>query len=397
MKFTVNRSELLEAVKTALRAVSANKIIPVLSGVLIEADADNGTLSVIGTDIRTQIQCRLKCPHISESGSGVFYPLLAAMLKQLPGDTVEFTAGDGKNRYAEIESGSCHYSVPFLPGNEFPKTHIPFPEDFIAVKGLNSLIRRTVFAADDKATDPNRVSMQFVKLSFASGNTRAEATDGNCVAVSDSPHCGDGNMELLLHKKALQMLSAIVKPDEDLYIGIVGKFAMFLKADLFFATMMHDGSYFEGSRLVERIQPTYKATVDGKQFYELVENAAAVLDVTDDKCITLHIRDGQLAIQCVSATGSGTSQIDATNVVPTPDPGFHYIPKYLLNCLSHAQGPVNLSIDGRGAMLLEANQSRFIVCPRGPVHIRVKESEKPKATKPKTAKSKKTKTAAKAA
>lgn len=397
MRFTVNRLELLEAVKTALRAVSANKIIPVLSGVLIEADADSGTLSVIGTDIRTQIQSRLKCMHISESGSGVFYPLLAAMLKQLPGDTVEFTAGDGKNRYAEIQSGSCHYSVPFLPGNEFPKTHIPFPEDFIAVKGLNSLIRRTVFAADDKSTDPNRASMQFVKLTFAGGNTRAEATDGNCVAVSDSPHCGGGNMELILHKKALQMLSGIVKPDEELYVGTVGKFAMFLKADLFFATMMHEGNYFEGSRLVERIQPTYKATVDAKQFYELVENAATILGVSDDKCVTLHIRDGHLAIQSVTATGSGTAQIDATNTVPTPDSGFHYVPKYLLNCLSHAQGPVNLSIDGRGAMLLEANQSRFIVCPRGPVHIHVKEPEKPKATKPKAAKSKKPKTAAKAA
>ena len=108
---------------------------------------------------------------------------------------------------------------------------------------------------------------KIVKLAFANGNTHAEATDGMCVAVSDSPHCGNGNLELILHKKALQMLSSIVKPDEELYVGIVGKFAMFLKSDLFFASMMHEGRYFEGSQLIDRLQPAYKATVDSKEFF----------------------------------------------------------------------------------------------------------------------------------
>ena len=108
---------------------------------------------------------------------------------------------------------------------------------------------------------------KIVKLAFANGNTHAEATDGMCAAVSDSPHCGNGNLELILHKKALQMLSSIVKPDEELYVGIVGKFAMFLKSDLFFASMMHEGRYFEGSQLIDRLQPAYKATVDSKEFF----------------------------------------------------------------------------------------------------------------------------------
>ncbi len=396
MKFTVNRLEMLDAVKTAQKAVSVNKNIPAISGLLVEADAENGVISVIGTDIRTQIQRRLKCDHISEGGSGIFYPLLSSMLKLLAGETVEFATDGPNSRYATIHSGTCRYTVPFLPSADFPKTHLPFPEDFIAIKGLNSLIRRTVFAAEDNTADLNRASMQFVKLTFANGNTRAEATDGMCVAVSDSPHCASGNLELILHKKSLQMLAGIVKPDEELYVGIVGKFAIFLKSDLFFASMMHEGRYFEGSQLIDRLQPAYKATVDSKEFFDLVGNISSIFNTDDDKCVTLHIRDELLAMQGVTAVGSSTSQIAASDIVPTPDTGFHYKPKYLLDCLSHAQGPLHINIDGRGAMLLEANQSRFVICPRGPVHIRVKEKKEEKTKTGKT-KARKTETAVPAA
>lgn len=395
MRFTVNRTEMLDAVKTALRAVSANKAIPSVSGVLIEADADNGVLSIIGTDIRTQIQRRLKCDHISESGSVILNPVLAQMLKLLDGETVEFCSDNLRHSMVEIRSGTCTYSVPYLKAVDFPKMQIPFPEDFISIKGINSLIRRTVFAAEGKTDNVQRASLQYVKLTFADGNTRAEATDGNCIAVSDSPHCADGNLELILHEKALQMLASIVKPDEELYVGIVGKFAVFLKADMFFSTMMHEGNYIEGSKLIERLQPMYKATVDARELYELTGNVATILTADDDKCVTVFIRNGHIAMQSVTATGSSTAQIAAADTVPTPEAGFNYRPKYLLDCLSRTQGPLHVTVDGKGFMMLEANQSRFVVGPRGPVHIRVKEP--PKTAKSKTAKAKKTETAVPAA
>ena len=55
MKFTANRLLLLEAVKTVLKVVRPNRDIPEIAGVLIEADASAGLLTVTGTDIRTHI------------------------------------------------------------------------------------------------------------------------------------------------------------------------------------------------------------------------------------------------------------------------------------------------------------------------------------------------------
>ena len=81
------------------------------------------------------------------------------------------------NRMLDIKSGKAQYTVPFMDSEKFPKIRIPFPEDFICVKGLNSVIKRTIFATDNaKETQAERKSLQFVKLSFTNGQTKAEAT-----------------------------------------------------------------------------------------------------------------------------------------------------------------------------------------------------------------------------
>lgn len=45
---------------------------------------------------------------------------------------------------SHIEGAKQFDILPFLDSKKFPKMQIPFPEDFICVKGINSLIKRTI-------------------------------------------------------------------------------------------------------------------------------------------------------------------------------------------------------------------------------------------------------------
>lgn len=388
MRFTANRLLLLEAVKTVLKTVSKNKDIDEISGILIEADADSGVLSLTGTDIRTHIQRRLNQEHIEESGSMILKPVLAEMLRLLEDETVTFQSD---RQLVEISSGNACYTIPYLVATAFPKLQIPFPGNTICVNGINGLIRRTVFAAADNNTvDQTKIPMQYIKLSFNDGNTKAEATNGSCGAVSLSPHCADGQLEMILHQKALQVLNSIIKPDDEMFVGITGNFAVFLKDDLFFSTMLHSGDYFESSKLFANIKPVYKATTDAKALYELAGYVSAILYPGDDQCVNLRIGTDKISMQSITALGSSQSETTAADAIPTPNGGFHYNPKYLLSCLQRLSGPLNISIDDRGFMILEANQSRYFVCPRGPVHIRKpeKQEKQKKRTTTRTSKAK---------
>ena len=381
MNFTANRMLLYDAVKTVLKVVNKNKGIPEISGVLIEANADTGILTLTGTDIRTHIQRRLRQEHIVESGSIILNPILSEMLRLLAGETVTFQ-NDGQ--MIRICSGNCKYTVPYLQAKNFPKLQIPFPEDTIQIKGINSLIKRTVFAADGTAADHTKVTFSYVKLSFEDGTTKAQATDGNCMAVTLLSHCADGKMEMILHEKALQILASIVKPDEELYVGIVGKFAIFMKEDMFFSTMLFTGHYLEASTVLEKVRPVYGATADAKALYELIDNISTVFTAGDDRCVNVSLSDESLLVRAKTAVSVSASAINVIDSIPTPPEGFHYLPKLLTDCLRHMTGPVKIGIDNRGFVLLEENGSRYFVCPRGPVRIVQKEENTEKKTKAKS-------------
>lgn len=384
MKFTANRLLMYEAAKTVLKTVKQNKEIPEISGILIEANAESGILTLTGTDIRTHIQRRLRQEHIEESGSMIVMPVLSDMLRLLAGEFVEFEANKG---LVTLRSGTCCYTISYLEAKNFPKLQIPFPEDTIQIKGINSLIKRTVFATDDNITDYNKATFSYVKLSFKGGMTKAEATDGNCVAIAASPHCADGELEMILHEKALNILDSIVKPDEDLYVGIVGKFAVLMKEDMFFSTMLFTGNYLEASKLLDGVQTIYKATVDAKQLYELVVSLATIFGTGDDRCVDLRIEADRVCVQVKTAHCASSSHILAVDATPTPDEGFHYRPKLLTDCLCRMTGPVQIGIDRRGFVLMEANGSRYFICPRGPARISKKDDKQEEKTQ-------KTKTAA---
>lgn len=393
MKFTVNRLRMYQAVKTVLKIVKANKDIPEIGGILMEANADNGTLTLTGTDIRTHIQRRLRQEHIEESGSMILSPILSDMLRLLAGEFVTFEANGG---LVTLRSDMCCYTISYLEAKAFPKLQIPFPEDTIQIKGINSLIHRTVFATDATITDNNKAAFSYVKLSFQGGISQAEATDGMCMAVTASPHCADGNLEMLLHEKALNILDSIVKPDEELYVGIVGKFAVFMKEDMFFSTMLFTGSYLEPSKLLANFRQTYQATIDAKQLYNLVSDLSVVFDSQDDRCVNLRIEADKVCAQVKTAKCSSSAHIHAASEAPTPPEGFHYRPKLLTDCLRRMTGPVKMEVDQRGFILMEANGSRYFICPRGPVRI-VQETETKKEKTKKLKETKSKSAAAKAA
>lgn len=386
MKLTADRVQLFNAVKTALKATGSRKDMPALSGLLFEADAHTGMITVTGTDTHTQIQCRLRNEHVLEGGSLVIKPVIAEMLKLLPDETVEMDAGLGN--MLELNSGQCRYSVPFMDAKNFPKVQIPFPEDFICIRGINSIIRRTIIATEAKSQEAHRQSLQFVKLSFADGQTTAEATNGQIAALAQAPHGSDGKLDLILHEAALGTLASVISPDEDLYVGVAGNFAVFMKEDLIFSAQLYRGDYIEGSKLLNYVKPVFRATTDAKALYELAGNVASIFGAGDDTCINLCITADSVVMRTKTALGASQSKVQATETIPTDADGFNYQAKWLLSCLRQTAGSLILALDQKGYMLIEANQSKYCVGPRRPVKIVQPEPKKEKKTRSRTTRSK---------
>ncbi|MHB1596418.1 MAG: DNA polymerase III subunit beta [Streptosporangiaceae bacterium] len=119
MKFRVGRDDLGEAVAFVSRALPSRPVVPLLSGMLLRADADGLTLSCFDYEVSARIRVDA---DVLESGTALVPGrLLAEITRSLPIRPAEF-ADDGDA--VALTCGRAEFGLVCLPVQDYP----PLPE-----------------------------------------------------------------------------------------------------------------------------------------------------------------------------------------------------------------------------------------------------------------------------
>lgn len=102
MNITMNRAELLHAVKHAAAVAPANSPLEALKGVLLEVSAASKSLVLTATNLEVTLKQKLACAAPEDDALAIDARLLARMLEKLPGDTVELRRKPGDSRLAQM-------------------------------------------------------------------------------------------------------------------------------------------------------------------------------------------------------------------------------------------------------------------------------------------------------
>ena len=115
MKFTVARDALGDAVAFISRALPSRPVVPVLSGMLVEASADGLTLSCFDYEVSARV---VVDADVSATGSALVPGrLLAEIIRSLPDQPAEFAAdGDMVN----LRCGQAEFGLVCLPMQDYP-------------------------------------------------------------------------------------------------------------------------------------------------------------------------------------------------------------------------------------------------------------------------------------
>jgi DNA polymerase-3 subunit beta len=115
MKFTVGRDALGEAVGFVARALSSRPVVPVLSGMLLEAAAGGLTLSCFDYEVSARVSVDAE---VVEPGSALVPGrLLAEITRSLPAGPAEF-AGD--TDMVSLTCGRAEFGLVCLPVQDYP-------------------------------------------------------------------------------------------------------------------------------------------------------------------------------------------------------------------------------------------------------------------------------------
>ncbi|WP_030919765.1 DNA polymerase III subunit beta [Streptosporangium amethystogenes] len=115
MKFRVNRDVLADAVAWVARVLPNRPAIPVLSGLLLEADGDDLVLSVFDYDVSARVSIEAV---VAEPGRALIPGrILAEITRSLPGDVVEVATSGSE---AVLTCGSAEFGLLTMPVEDFP-------------------------------------------------------------------------------------------------------------------------------------------------------------------------------------------------------------------------------------------------------------------------------------
>jgi DNA polymerase-3 subunit beta len=331
VKFRVERDVLAEAVTWVARGLPARPPVPVLAGVLIEADTD-GTLTLSAFDYEVSARVTVAA-DVAEGGTVlVLGRLLADISRNLPARPIDVEADGNK---VQVTCGSSRFSLLQMPSNEYP-TLPTSPESSGSIDGsvFTQAVAQVSVAADRGDTLP---ILTGVRVEIDGDKMTLLATDRYRLAMRElrwNPGTSDSNHVALIPARTLsetaKALGAAGSIDLSLGTqagadGLVG----FEAGQRRTTTRLLDGEYPKVSSIFPTTTDTTAVVATG-ELIEAVKRVALVAERNSP--VRLRFGDGQVAIE--AGTGEEAQASEAVECrIDGPELEVAFNPHFLLDGL----------------------------------------------------------------
>lgn len=180
MKFSVNKSELQNALSIVQKGTSPRALLPVLSGIYIEAKENE--LIIQSTNLELSIQYII--PALIEKEGSIVVPskLFLEIIKNCSDVALSITI---ENEYAEVSFDKSLFTIKVLSAELFPifpfkdtqeEIILPFSQFSKMIKKVSKVVSK----------DETRINLTGILISYQDNKLRMVATDAYRLAIVDS-------------------------------------------------------------------------------------------------------------------------------------------------------------------------------------------------------------------
>ena len=330
MKFTVNKSDITEAVSNIQRAVSTKTSIPALEGILLSA-TETG-LELCAYDLELGITTVIPA-FVMEPGKAVLSAkLFSDVVRRTPAETVTVSV-DEKNM-ATLESGYSRFSIIGIPAEEFPELPKLSDSNQISLPGalLKSMIRQTLFAIAESDAKPIHQGSLF---SLENGILDVVSVDGYRLAVRREPVDFSEDLSFVVPGKTLSELLKLIKDSEEPVEISAGRRHILFKID----------NYTVISSLLEGEFLNYKAAIPPESQTEVVLKTREAIDSVERVSLLITDRlkspirclfdNNEVKLNCTTSMGRASDQLDVEMTGQSVEIGFNN--RYLLEALRNTE------------------------------------------------------------
>ncbi|MGB1388335.1 MAG: DNA polymerase III subunit beta [Paracoccaceae bacterium] len=335
MKLSIERGTLLKAVSQAQSVVERRNTIPILANVLIEAEGD--TVQFRATDLDIEVVDRATAQVERAGATTVAATTLHEIVRKLPdGALVTLTADSAAGRLS-VEAGRSNFSLATLPREDFPvMATSEYDTNFSAAAPvLRRLFDKSKFAI---STEETRYYLNgvYMHVSEADGGKvlRCVATDGHRLARIDAdlPPEADGMPGVIVPRKTVGELRKLLDDDEaQIAVSVSETKIRFATPEITLTSKVIDGTFPDYTRVIPQAN-TKRLEVDASEFAQAVDRVATVSSERS-RAVKLQLEEDKLVLS-VNAPDSGAAEEELAVAYGDDRMEIGFNAKYLLEIAS---------------------------------------------------------------
>jgi DNA polymerase-3 subunit beta len=372
MKATIERATLLRCLSHVQSVVERRNTIPILSNVLIDADA-GGSVRVMATDLDLQVVETMSASSVDQPGAiTVSAHLLFDIARKLPeGSQVSLTTNDNR---LEVKAGRSNFKLPTLPRDDFPViVEGDLPTSFeIPARVLAELIDRTRFAI---STEETRYYLNGIFLHVTDEDEpllKAAATDGHRLArfTLPRPEGAAGMPDVIVPRKAVGELRKLLEEslDSNVLVDLSAskiRFTLGGEGGMVLTSKLIDGTFPDYSRVIPTANDKL-LKVDPKLFRSGVDRVATIA-TEKTRAVKIGLDGDRVTLSVTSPdNGTATEELAAEYRAEGMEIGFNA--NYLKDILDQVDADtVELHLADAGAPTLirenESSRALYVLMP----------------------------------
>ena len=339
MKLTIERSALLSALGHVQSVVERRNTIPILSNILLTAEA--GLLRLTATDLDIEAidaaDAQIEDPGALTAPAQILFDVV----RKLPDGADIRLAFQPETKQLAITAGRSRFALPTLPADDFHSMNRDdCPVSFAMEAGeLRRLIDKTRFAI---STEETRYYLNGIYLHVAENESgpclRSVATDGHRLALADAavPEGAAGMKGVIVPRKAVAEARKLIDGAEgEVTIAVSDSKIVVTSGRAILTSKLIDGTFPDYARVIPKGNDR-RLTVDNGAFEKAVDRVSTV-SAERSRSLKLSMEDGKVTLSVSqSEAGQGTEEVEADYTAEALEIGFNA--RYLLDVAQQIQG-----------------------------------------------------------
>ena len=337
MKFKVNRTAILKLMTHAQNVVERRNTIPILSHVLLSAEAD--LLTIKATDLDIEVVLQTDVEVLIPGKITVAAHMLHDILRKLPENAEVTFSLDTDSPQCDVSAGRSRFSLAILPHEDFPmlqnnefECHFTIPAAELA-----KLFNKTKFAV---STEETRYYLNGIYLHVAQKDgmpiLRAVATDGHRLARCDCA-LPDGAAQMhgvIVPRKTLAEVLKMLDGGQSINVAVSETKIQFTNPSMVLTSKVIDGTFPDYARVIPSSN-TRKLELDPKVFAAAVDRVSTIS--TDRmRAVKMTLSKDRLEVSVISPDmGSATDDMAVSYSSDPLEIGFNA--RYILDICAHLE------------------------------------------------------------